>query len=226
MAILYVAGVSLCDNPRDLSPKTVKVLEKSDVLIGEERKTVHRILSTLENSEKDYHLLNEHSTDADRKEVLAEVKRVEIAVMFSDAGTPAISDPDSKFIAMCRESGVEVRSLAGPSSITTALSVSGIDCTSFFFAGFPPREQKKRDEFFQSLEVCKHATVFMERPYALTATLSQMSFITKKIAISINLGYEDEVNDFDYPKNLLAKYEGKKAPFIITVPKREKAERK
>ncbi len=218
MATLYIAGTSLCNNPKDISPKSVDIIEKCSILIGEERKNVLRLLSTLKSDEKEYYLLNEHSTDKDRLEILERVKNIDKAVMFSDAGTPAISDPDSKFIAMCRDSGIEIRSLAGPSSITTALSVSGVDCKSFLFAGFPPRESNKRDKFFKSLEKLEHTTVFMERPYALTNTLKDLSFLKRKVAISINLGYQDEINDFDFPSNLSARYAGVKAPFIIIVP--------
>lgn len=220
MSILYVAGVSITDNPKDIADKTLKIISECSVAVGEERKFSLRLLNTAKSSAELY-LINEHSTDKDRQEVLSVIKSVEKSVFFSDAGTPCISDPDYKFIKLCRENGVEVRSIPGPSSITSAISVSGIKADKFYFAGFPPREKESRRKYFEEIENSKITTVFMERPYALESTLKDMAVIKRKVSVSINLGMDSEKTYFDYPDKLLEHFSGIKAPFIVVVPEKQ-----
>lgn len=219
LPILYVAGVSITENPNDVPPKTLHFIKVCDFVIGEERKNVFQILKTAEAENKTFYLINEHSNDSDRKLVLEELMKIDSAVFFSDSGTPCISDPDYKLISMAKKMGIIIKSLPGASSVTTALSVSGIDASSFFFAGFPPRDKEKRKLFFSKLDKALHTTIFMERPYSLKQTLSDLSFIKRKISLSINLGNDNETNYFDTPSNLLLQIPAIKAPFVVVVPK-------
>lgn len=214
MAVLYVAGISISDNLKDIPDKTINIISQCGLIIGEERKIAHK-MQNICKSNADIELLNEHSLDEERKKILEKVEKANVSVLFSDAGTPCISDPDYKFIAMCRDKGIKIISLPGPSSITTAISVSGINAKTFYFAGFPPRNNNERRKFFERIEKSRETVVFMERPYALTATLKDMLHIKRKISISLNLGSQDEATYYDYPDKLLEKLEGIKAPFVV-----------
>lgn len=219
MAILYVAAVSISDNIKDISPVTLNAIKECALLIGEERRCLGRLLSIAGAQEKPYILLNEHSTDMERDEALQMVLAAEKTVFTSDAGTPCISDPDWRFIAMCRLAGVKIMSLAGASSITAAISVSGVDASRFFFAGFPERKGEERKRFFKDIESSKYAVVFMERPYALQQTLSDMAFFKRPISISIDLGSSGERTFFNTPLELMKELSGIKSPFVVVVPK-------
>lgn len=218
MALLYIAGVSISENPKHISPVTLKIIKECDAAIGEERKNSLRLLNAAECPDKRLFLINEHSGDGERREALAAVMEYDKSIFFSDAGTPCISDPDHEFIALCRDAGVRIKSIPGPSSVTAAISVSGIAAETFFFAGFPPREKEKRKGFFDKISKSKHTTVFMERPYALEKVLADMSGIKRNISLSVNLGHEDEITYFDTPDKLLKITAGIKAPFIAVVP--------
>lgn len=218
MPVLYVAGVSLTDNPKDVPLKTLDIIRNCQTAIGEDRKNAIRLLKAA-SSDAELYLINEHSGDKERKEALEAILKCERSVFFSDAGTACISDPDYRFISMSRKAGVIIKTLPGPCSITAAISVSGIDVSSFFFAGFPPKEKEKRKNFFNKINKSAVTAVFMERPYALETTLKDMLFIKRKISISINLGMDGEENLFDYPDNLLKKLSGIKAPFVMVIPK-------
>lgn len=218
MSTLYVAGVSINENPKDISPATLGVIKECEIAVGEERKVTLRLLNAAGSPDKEFYLINEHSGAEEREKVLAAVLKSKKSVFFSDAGTPCISDPDSSFIAMARNASVEIKSLPGPSSVTAAISVSGIEAKTFFFAGFPPREKEKRKSFFGEIASSKNTVVFMERPYSLAQTLSDMAVIKRKISLSINLGFPDEKNFFDTPENLSKSVPERKAPFVIVVP--------
>ena len=216
MAVLYIAGISISENLKDIPGKTIKTISNCDIIIGEERKVALN-MQNIAKSTAEILLVNEHSTDEERFYIYEKIKKVEKAVLFSDAGTPCISDPDYKLIAICRDNGIKIISLPGPSSITTAISVSGINAKTFYFAGFPPRKESERKIFFEKLEKNNETVVFMERPYALSATLKDMARLQKKVSISLNLGCEDEETYYDFPKKLLDKLNGKKAPFVVVV---------
>ncbi len=216
MPVLYVAGVSISKNIKDIPEKTLNIISKCTIAVGEERSVALKLLNAAKSSAELY-LINEHTEDSQRIEILKAVAGAEYSVFFSDAGTPCISDPDYKFISMCRDKGIIIKSLPGPSSITAAISVSGINAKTFFFAGFPPRESEKRRKFFENIEKSSVTNVFMERPYALSATLKDISFFKRKVSISLNLGCEDEATYYDYPARLLEKLNGVKAPFVIVV---------
>ena len=216
MPVLYAAGVSISKNIKDIPEKTLNIISKCTIAVGEERSVALKLLNAAKSSAELY-LINEHTEDSQRIEILKAVAGAEYSVFFSDAGTPCISDPDYKFISMCRDKGIIIKSLPGPSSITAAISVSGINAKTFFFAGFPPREQEKRRKFFENIEKSSITNVFMERPYALSATLKDISFFKRKVSISLNLGCEDETTYYDYPARLLERLNGVKAPFVIVV---------
>ena len=65
--------------------------------------------------------------------------------LISDAGTPLISDPGYPLVARCRELGLDVVPVPGPSALVAALSVSGLPTDRFLFCGFlPPRSAARR----------------------------------------------------------------------------------
>ncbi len=219
MPVLYVAGVSLSENPKDVSPVTLEAVRKAHLIIGEERRFALRLISASGAGEKELYLINEHSSDSDREQALKAVMSADTSVFFSDAGTPCISDPDFKFVAMCRNAGIEIRALPGPSSVTAAVSVSGIDAKRFFFAGFPPRSGPERERFFRDISLSGVTSVFMERPYALEATLRDMaSFVSRAFSLSVDLGGRGERTLYGRAEELLEKLSGVKAPFVAVVP--------
>ena len=115
------------------------------------------------------HLLNEHSTPQDKKELLAKVKGGGIWGLISDCGMPCLADPGADLVLMAREHGLEVRTFAGPSSILFALVLSGLGGQRFSFHGYLPKEEApliqeiKRIEKLSRLEQSTH--LFIETPY-------------------------------------------------------------
>ena len=68
--------------------------------------------------------------------------------LVSDAGTPLISDPGYPLVARCRELGLDVVPVPGPSALVAALSVSGLPTDRFLFAGFiSARAGTRRQQF-------------------------------------------------------------------------------
>jgi 16S rRNA (cytidine1402-2'-O)-methyltransferase len=219
MATLYVVGLPLNITKDNFSEKTLKKLCESNHIIGESRKIILEILSFINQRDKPYSLLNEHTSDNEKKELLNIVKVSNITAFYSDIGTPCVADPGYDFIDMCYSEDINVLSLPGPSSITTCLSLSGFYGERFYFAGYPPIEKEKRKKFFLDVNKSTETTIFIERPYSMKNLMKDLLIIKdKRISISYNIGTPSETTirgKINGINDRLSKMP--KAPFIVVI---------
>jgi len=115
------------------------------------------------------HLLNEHSTLEQKKELIAEVKKGGIWGLVSDCGMPCLADPGADLVMMARDRGIPVSAFPGPSSPLLALVLSGLGGQRFTFHGYLPKdeipliEELKRIEKLSKQDGSTH--LFIETPY-------------------------------------------------------------
>ena len=75
---------------------------------------------------------------------------------------------------MCiRDSGISIVPIPGASSITAAMSVSGLPSDSFTFIGFLP-QKKGRLKKINQLKELDNTIILFESPYRLEKTLNQL----------------------------------------------------
>ena len=58
--------------------------------------------------------------------------------LVSDAGTPGISDPGGKLVALATKENIQVLPVPGASALTSIISISGVPLDRFIFLGFLP----------------------------------------------------------------------------------------
>jgi 16S rRNA (cytidine1402-2'-O)-methyltransferase len=163
------------------------------MFIGEEEKAVRTLIRILKAGEKKFFLLNEHTKYAEKTYILEYLKIINTACLFSDTGAACVADPGYDLIDMCHANNIDVASLPGPSSITTALSVSGFYAESFYFAGYPPKKEKERQLFFDDIIKTEKTTLFIERPYVMKNLVKYLEKIkNKRLCITYNLGSSNE----------------------------------
>jgi 16S rRNA (cytidine1402-2'-O)-methyltransferase len=95
--------------------------------------------------------------------------------LVSDAGTPAISDPGARLVRAVLDAGYPVIPLPGPSALTTALSVAGLDAEIFTFLGFLPLKAKARRERLAAFAALPCAIVLYEAPHRVRATVADLA---------------------------------------------------
>jgi 16S rRNA (cytidine1402-2'-O)-methyltransferase len=218
MPKLFLIPTPLNQEYNLISESSKEILTIADFVIGEEKKVVLRLLAANKLRGKQYYLLNEHTKYEEKFSLAQKVKSANIVVLFSDAGTPCISDPGYDFVDICHLLQIEVKSLNLESSILAALSASGFYAEKFIYLGFPPIKGEKRKNFFKSLPVNNFTSIFLERPYVIKKIVDELSVVKSRIFISINIGFEDEKYLRGYIKDIAKEKEQlKKSPFVVVV---------
>ncbi len=123
-------------------------------------------------------LLNEHSTDSDKKELLKKIQQGGVWGLVSDCGMPCLADPGADLVLMARLCGVQVETFAGPSSILFALVLSGLGGQHFTFHGYLPKEGVRLVEELRKIEKLSwkegSTHLFIETPYRNVPLLDKM----------------------------------------------------
>ncbi len=108
------------------------------------------------------------------EQLMAQLHDGRTIALVSDAGTPGLSDPGAVLVRKAREAGIQVIAVAGPSALAAAVSIAGLEQTSFFFSGFPPANKNERQQMLRTLNALPFPLIFYEAPHRITASLHDM----------------------------------------------------
>ena len=115
-----------------------------------------------------------HNTDAAGPAILGRLLAGESCALVTDAGTPAVSDPGEKLVALCADRGVVVIPVPGPCALISALAASGLPTGRFTFEGFLPTNKKNRRTQMEGLRDEVRTMIFYEAPHKLRTTLADL----------------------------------------------------
>lgn len=159
-------------NLKDFTFRAVEVLNEVDCILAEDTRKSIILLNHYKIKARliGYHAHNEHAITP---KIIENIKLGKTYAIISDAGTPSISDPGFLLVRECIKNDIEITSLPGPSSITTALTLSGLPSDRFVFEGFLPKK-KGRQTRLKELATEKRTIIFFESPYRLLKTLEDL----------------------------------------------------
>jgi 16S rRNA (cytidine1402-2'-O)-methyltransferase len=171
---LYVVATPI-GNLADLSLRAIHALGLVDAIACEDTRVTATLLRHL-GLHKPLIPLHAHNEAGAAPSVLARLAAGERVACVSDAGTPAISDPGARLVALAREAGHRVLPLPGASSVVTALSAAG-DATAqgFRFAGFLPSKGADREQALARAAVDLDAVVLFEAPHRIAEALQALA---------------------------------------------------
>ncbi len=169
---LFVVATPI-GNLQDITYRAVEIFKKCEVVVAEDTRETRRLLSHL-NIHARLLSCHEHKELDAADQVLSLLHQGMNAALVTDAGTPAISDPGARFVAYMREKEIQIVPVPGPSSIVTALSVSGMFANRFYFGGFLPAKHNERLQFLQNIQALPDTLVFLEAPHRLLASLNDI----------------------------------------------------
>lgn len=151
--MLYIVATPI-GNLKDLSVRAREVLEGTDYLLCEDTRVTALMLKNL-NIESRAKLISFYDEIEEQKmpEVIGLLENGVDVALVSDAGTPTISDPGYRLVKRCRELGLNMTAVPGPSAVVNALVLSGLPGGRFSFLGFLPKKNNDRmkvlEEFFK-----------------------------------------------------------------------------
>ena len=199
---LYLVSTPI-GNLGDITFRSIEILKKSDYILCEDTRVSKILLTKYEINSK---LIANHKFNEKKNisKILDMLKSGSIISMISDAGTPSISDPGTILINECISNNIEIIPLPGPSSVLTAVSISGFS-EKFFFYGFFPEKKKNLEEDLQNLSLLNSSIVFFISPKKINKIIPSLKFFFKdrKIVICREMTkyYEEfirsEINDLD-----------------------------
>ena len=165
-------------NLGDFSPRAAETLAAADVIACEDTRVTRKLLrltgTTTSARMVPYH---DHNGAEMRPRIIAQLEQGHLVVLVSDAGTPLISDPGYKLVAACREKGIRVESVPGPSAVLAALAVSGLASDRFMFAGFLASASGARRAQITEMSDLAATIIWFETPARLAQSLSDMAEI-------------------------------------------------
>ena len=154
---LYLVSTPI-GNLSDITFRAVDILGKSDFILCEDTRNSKILLKKYNIKSK---LIPNHKFNEKKNlpRIIDLIKGGSIISLISDAGTPSISDPGAILINECIKCNIEIIPLPGPSSVISAVSVSGFS-DKFFFYGFIPEKQKILVNDFENLSKLDTTIVF------------------------------------------------------------------
>ncbi len=170
--MLYLVPTPI-GNLEDMTLRAIRVLREADLILAEDTRTSRVLLDhyEIDTPLRSYHAHNEHRITQELVEGLAGGARY---ALITDAGTPGISDPGFLLVRACRQAGLAVQVLPGPTALVPALVASGLPSDRFFFEGFLPHKKGRRTRLAYLAQLpCTF--VLFESPHRLLRCLRELA---------------------------------------------------
>jgi len=162
-------------NLGDVSERMRAALESAEVICCEDTRRTRTLLSALAiPASRRLVSVHAHNEAAKAEWVAARVAEGATVAYVTDAGTPGVSDPGSRLVAVVAGRGLTVTAIPGPSAALMALVVSGLPTERFCVEGFLPRKGAERAERLAALGVEERTAIVFEAPSRLAATLHDL----------------------------------------------------
>ena len=169
--VLYVVATPI-GNLADATERALEVLRQADIVACEDTRVSRTLLARfgIGTPMTALHEHNEREASAKLVEALLAGRSV---ALVSDAGTPAISDPGARLVALAHLNRIRVSPVPGPSAAAAAFSAAGFTDGRFLFAGFLPAAGAARREALAALDA-PVAVILYESPHRIARTVDDL----------------------------------------------------
>ncbi|MDR2748765.1 MAG: 16S rRNA (cytidine(1402)-2'-O)-methyltransferase [Bifidobacteriaceae bacterium] len=181
---LIFAGLPI-GNIDDLSVRVKEAISNADIIAAEDTRVFKNLLrrADLKTNAKIISFFDHNENQ--KTKLLLDSARDKNALIVSDAGMPAISDPGWTLMSAAIENDIEYAVLPGPSAFLQALIMSGFPIDKFSFLGFAPRRAGKLEQFYNEIANTSHTVAFYESPHRIEKSLQTASTILKNREIAV-----------------------------------------
>lgn len=196
---LYVVAVPLGD-PDDMSLRALRTLGRVDIIASEDPQATSALLAHHHrtgswSATETWPPITSYGHDnRDEKTavLLACLQQSQSVALVVDTGTPGIYDPGAFLVAAAHAQAIPVAPIPGPSALTAALSVSGINGDHVEFVGTPlPSNRTRRLTVLRRLARSPATLVFFGVRASHLRDLAAV-FGTRAACLCNNLGSAQE----------------------------------
>jgi len=172
-------------NMGDMTFRGLWILKECSAIYAEDTRVVSKLLAHYGLRTPVFRL----DAATEGKKALEVARRLEAGeriAYVSDAGTPGVSDPGARLVSFVRKElpDAKIEAIPGPSALTAALSVAGVDATAFTFLGFLPHK-KGRQTALKSLVKSEIPTILYESPHRIPKLLTELKETAPKAHVTV-----------------------------------------
>ncbi len=166
---MFLVGTPI-GNLEDITLRAVKTLKAVDLIACEDTRQTLKLLNHygIVKPTISYHEHNELTRAA---ELVVHLESGDSIALVTDAGTPGVSDPGYRLVALAVRHHIAVVPIPGPSAFLSALVASGLPTDSFRFSGFLPAKAGARRTALEAILDSPLTQIFYEAPHRITETL-------------------------------------------------------
>jgi 16S rRNA (cytidine1402-2'-O)-methyltransferase len=170
--VLYLVGTPI-GNLEDISLRALRLLKEVDLIACEDTRQTQKLLNHygIEKRTISYHEHNELTRAA---ELIMHLELGQSIALVTDAGTPGISDPGYRLVALAIRHHIPVVPIPGPAAFLAALVASGLPTDSFRFGGFLPVKGGQRRAMLESIKQSPRTQIFYEAPHRIVDALNDV----------------------------------------------------
>ena len=200
---LYIVSTPI-GNLEDITFRAVEVLKKSDFILCEDTRHSQKLLNkfNIKNTLISYHKFNEKKSV---KKIIQYLNEGKILSLITDAGTPVISDPGNIIINECIKYNLNMFTVPGPSSVTSAVSLSGYG-DKFLFYGFLPKRENEVENCLKKLSGESFSLIFFIPAIKINFYLKKFKkyfsgrkiFIAREMTKKYETYFRNSIDEIDY----------------------------
>ncbi|MGO9517819.1 MAG: 16S rRNA (cytidine(1402)-2'-O)-methyltransferase [Candidatus Korobacteraceae bacterium] len=166
---LYLVGTPI-GNLEDITLRALKTLKSVDLIACEDTRQTLKLLNHygIQKPTVSYHGHNELTR---APELVVHLESGDDIALVTDAGTPGVSDPGYRLVALAVRHHLRVVPIPGPSAFLSALVASGLPTDSFHFSGFLPPKGGARRTALETIRKSPLTQIFYEAPHRIAETL-------------------------------------------------------
>ncbi|RVU06230.1 16S rRNA (cytidine(1402)-2'-O)-methyltransferase [Novosphingobium umbonatum] len=202
---LYIVATPI-GNLGDITLRAIEILRGVSAIACEDTRVTGKLLQHLGIKQRLIRY-DDHADERARVGLLALMAEGPVALV-SDAGTPLVSDPGYRLVRECRERGIAVTSIPGPSAAIVGITLSGLPSDRFMFAGFLPSKAKARGDVLAELADVPATLVFYETSPRLVDALQSIDEVLpgREVAVGRELTKMFEECRSGSPQELIEHY--------------------
>lgn len=168
---LYLVGTPI-GNLKDITDRAKEALAKADYVACEDTRHTAILMNALGIKKPLISYYKQKEREGAEKIIVLLQEGKEVALV-SDAGMPVISDPGAILVRRAREEGIKIETVPGPTAVTTAAALAGLD-NGFVFLGFLPEKAADRKRRLAPFLTSPLPLVFYAGPHDVKTILAYL----------------------------------------------------